>query len=100
MVFVGINFIPVAIFLMQSHQSAFFSNQSLCIRKEALGTRLSGHALFSNSTRTKSFHIVEVGTAVARVQKKNIQAEVKYRKIRKNCQQKKVFHISKSRSDT
>ena len=43
--------------------------------------------------------MVEVGTAVARVQKKNIQAGVKYRKIRKNCQQKKVFHISKSRSD-
>ena len=44
MVFVGINLVPRASFLTQYDWSAFFSNQSLCVRKEALGTRLSGHA--------------------------------------------------------
>ena len=46
-----------------------------------------------------SFHTVEVGKVVARVRKKNIQAEVKCGKIRINCQQKEVFHISESRND-
>ena len=40
---VGINLIPRNSFLMQIDWSTFLSNQSLCIRKEALGTRLSGH---------------------------------------------------------
>ena len=41
----------------------------------------------------------EVGKALARVRKKNIQAEVKYRKIRISCQQKRCFKLSESRSD-
>ena len=48
-------------------------------------------AEFSNSARTNSFHTVEVGKAVATVRKKNIQAEVKNRKMRINCQQKRCF---------
>ena len=35
--------------------------------------------------------MVKVGKAVARVWKKIIQAKVKYRKIRINCQQKSCF---------
>ena len=76
MVVVGINLVLSASFLMQSNWSAFFFNQLLCVRKEALGTRLSEHAFLL------SFHTLEVGKAVARVRKKNIQAEVKYRKIK------------------
>ena len=34
--------------------------------------------------------MVEVGKAVARLWKKNIQSEVKYSKIRINCQKKKA----------
>ena len=45
MVFVGINLVPTAFVLMQSDLLAFFSNQWLCVKKEALGTRLSRHAL-------------------------------------------------------
>ena len=44
MVFVGINLIPMASFLTQIDWSAFFSNQALCFRKEALGTKLIGYA--------------------------------------------------------
>ena len=44
--------------------------------------------------------MVEAGKAIARVRKKNIQAEVKYRKIRKKLSTKNVFHIiSQSGSD-
>ena len=56
--------------------------------------KLSGHAsLFSFQTQQEntSFHTVEIGKPVARVQNKNIQAEVKYRKIRINFQQKRCF---------
>ena len=42
MVFVGISFIPRASFLMQANWLAFFSNQSLFIRKEALGIQAKG----------------------------------------------------------
>ena len=38
--------------------------------------------------------MVEAGKAIARVRKKNIQAEVKYRKIRKSYQQKTCFILS------
>ena len=44
MVFVGINLVPRASFLTQSDWLPFFSSQLLCFRKEALETRLSGHA--------------------------------------------------------
>ena len=86
MVFVGINLLPRASFLRQSDWLAFFSNQSLCIRKETLGTSLSVHALLlSFQTQQERTVLVwyKVGKAVARVQKNNIQPEVKYRKIRK-----------------
>ena len=41
----------------------------------------------------------EVWKALARVRKKNIQAQVKYRKIRINCQQKRCFKLRESRND-
>ena len=44
MVLVGINLVPRASFLMQIDWLAFFSNHLLCIRKDELGARLSGHA--------------------------------------------------------
>ena len=44
MVLVGINLVPRVSFLMQGNWLTFFSNQSLCARKEALGMRLLGHA--------------------------------------------------------
>ena len=78
MVLVDINFIPRASFLMQSDWSAFLSNQSLCIRKEVLGTRLSRHvSLLSFRTQQEQtvFIRYEVGKAVARARKKNIQAK-------------------------
>ena len=91
MAFVVITFIPSASFLIQSIWLAFFSNQSLCVRKEAQGARLSGHtSLLSFETQQDSFHMVEVGKAVARLWKENIQSEGKYSKISINCQKKKV----------
>ena len=69
------NHVPRASFLTQSNRSAFFFNQSLGIRKEALGTRLSGHAsLLSFQTQQEQTVLIwlEVGKAVARVRKKNI----------------------------
>ena len=77
MVLVGINLVPKASFLTQRDWSAF-CNQSLCIRKEALGTRFSGHAtLLSFQTQQEQtiFIRLEVGKAVDRVRKKNIQAK-------------------------
>ena len=53
MVFVGINFDPSASFLTQ----------------QSIG--------FLKSPKTNSLHTTEVGKAVARIQKKNTQAEVK-----------------------
>ena len=38
-------------------------------------------------------------TTLAGVQKKNFKAEVKYRKSRISCQQKRYFILSESRSD-
>ena len=38
--------------------------------------------------------MLEIRKAVARVRKKNIQAEVKKRKIRINCQQKRCFILA------
>ena len=58
--------------------SAFFSNQSLCIMKEVLGMRLSGHATmlsFQTQQEQTVFIQQELGKAVARVQKKNVQAK-------------------------
>ena len=76
MVLVGINLVPMASFLTQSDWSAFFSNQSLCVRKEAMDTRLSEHAsLLSFQTQEEqSFHMIESRKVVARVQK-NIQTK-------------------------
>ena len=102
MVFVGINLVPRASILTMIDWSAFFSNKSLCVRTEALGTRLSRHALLlSFQTQQEQTVLIwyEVGKAVARVQKKNILAQVKYRKIRISCQQKRCFILSESRSD-
>ena len=65
MVIVGINLNPRASFLMKSIQLAFFSYQLLCIRKEALGIRLSGHAsLLSFQTKQEQtdFVLVELET--------------------------------------
>ena len=81
---------------------AFFSNQLLCVRKEALGTRLSKHALllgFKTQQEQTALIWQGVGKTVARVWKKNIQAEVKYRKIRISYQHKRCFILSESRSD-
>ena len=71
--------------------------------------RLSGHTSllsFQSQQEQTVFIRQEVGKAVARVRKKNTQAKgqcvctpnLKYRKIRMCCP-KKVFHISKYRSD-
>ena len=81
----------------QPHFQCFFSNtvqlisfllQSIALYKEkSTGNEVEWawiFAEFSNSTRTNSFHRVKVGN-------KSIQAEVKYRKIRINCQQKRCF---------
>ena len=91
MVFFDINFVPGAIYLTQSDWLAFFSNQTLCVRKEELATRLSGHvSLLSFQTQQEqTVFMLEAGKTVATVRKKNIQAEVKKRKIRINCQQKR-----------
>ena len=74
----GINLVPRASFLTQSDWSAFFSNQSLCVRKEALGMRLSEHvSLLSFQTQQEQVVSIRyvIGKAVARVRKKNIQAK-------------------------
>ena len=56
MVFVSINLVSSASFLLWSDWSAFFFNQSLCIRKEAPGTKLSGYpSLLSFQTETQSW---------------------------------------------
>ena len=81
----------------QPHFQCFFSNtvqlisfllQSIALHKEkSTGNKVEWawiFAEFSNSTRTNSFHRVKVGN-------KSIQAEVKYRKIRINCQEKRCF---------
>ena len=78
MVFLGINLVPRAFFLMQSNWLASFSNQSLCVKKEALETRLNGHApLLSFQTQQEQTVFIwqEVVKAVARVQKKNTEAK-------------------------
>ena len=54
---------------------------------------------FSNSTRTNSFDMVGSRESSRRVWKKNIQAKVKYKKIRISSQQKRCFILSESRSD-
>ena len=81
----------------QPHFQWFFSNtvqlisfllRSIALHKEkSTGNKVEWawiFAEFSNSTRTNSFHRVKVGN-------KSIQAEVKYRKIRINCQEKRCF---------
>ena len=59
------------------------SQESIYIHRKQKGSNYS--------TRANSFYRVEVGKAVARVQKKSTQAEVKNREIRINCQQKRCF---------
>ena len=75
MVFVGISLVLRVSFLTQSDGLAFFSNQSLCVKKEVLGTRLSRHALLLGfQTQEEQTVLIwqVVGKAVARVWKKNI----------------------------
>ena len=48
-------------------------------------------AKFSDSTRTKSFQKIGIRESSSYIPKKNIQAEVKYKKIRISCQQKRCF---------
>ena len=75
MVFVDIKLIPRASFLRQSDWLAFFSNQSLCIRKETVGTWLSVCALLLSFQTLQERTVLvwyEVGKAVGRVWKNNI----------------------------
>ena len=56
MVFVDINLVPRASFLTHSDWLAFASNQSLCVRKEALGTRFSRHALLGVGVGVRAYN--------------------------------------------
>ena len=78
MVFVGI--IPRASFLCKA--TDWFSSP---INRSALGKKHWERGWVSRDVNK------EVGKAVATVRKKNTQAEVKYRKIRISCQQKRCF---------